>query len=216
MPIGPAVRGYWHVNTDELRARAAPSTSAKILAVRKRGTNITVVSQVHADGRWWLRSMGGRYYAKEYMKPGRYKRRRRLPRPTSPVPGFGPSTPWRKKPNDNTYWQTRGYHTGTDFKAPTGSRVVALRDCTIITVFDQTLGICALAYERSAIGRRYTRWYCHLARVTVQPGVKIKRGQKIAEVDSTGSGARGPHLHMERRAGWTTSWKGKDLNPMWW
>ena len=44
----------------------------------------------------------------------------------------------------------------------------------------------------------WTTLYAHNARNTVQPGWRVKRGERIALVGATGI-ARGPHLHFEWR-----------------
>jgi len=132
---------------------------------------------------------------------------------SSPCPGYKVSTPYKKKPNNNTYWQSRGYHTGDDYAAPSGAKVVAVRSGTVKYRWDKVLGHCALLQGKDGAGKQYTWWYCHLR---AQPTTgSVKPGQTIGHVGSTGTGANGPHLHFEKRAGYTTSWSGKDLSPTW-
>jgi murein DD-endopeptidase MepM/ murein hydrolase activator NlpD len=133
----------------------------------------------------------------------------------SPVPGLGIGTPWGKKPNDNTYWQARGHHTGDDYPGRYGATIVAVLDGTVRYYTDSVLGLIVLLYVQID-GSPYTFWYCHMSKRTVTSGVNVKAGTTIGYVGQTGSGAKfGPHLHLELRAGHSTSWGGPDLLPRW-
>lgn len=199
------------VNVAALHARTGPSRKAKVHATKKRGYVITYVSEVKAEGIVWLKSAWGNYYAKKHTRDyvigsaaastGKVK---------SPAPGFGISTPWRKKPNNRTYWQARGYHTGADYACPAGTRVVAVRSGRIVRRYDRTLGNVALLYADNGD----TYWYCHLSRYGASGNVKA--GQIVGCAGATGTGANGPHLHFEKRKGHTTSWAGTDIDPRVW
>ncbi|MGC3000467.1 peptidoglycan-binding protein [Streptomyces sp. G35A] len=124
-------------------------------------------------------------------------------RVTSPVPGHGVTTPYRKT---GPHWSL-GYHTGADYAAPQGRPCVAVRGGSLVRHgFDTSFGNYLVL---RAGGFDY--WYCHLSEQTVRTGT-VRAGQKIGEVGSTGN-ATGPHLHFEkRRAG---GGFGSDVPPDW-
>ncbi len=47
-----------------------------------------------------------------------------------------------------------------------------------------------------------TTLYAHCSRITAKSGAEVRRGEKLAEVGSTGN-ATGPHLHFEIQDGET-------------
>lgn len=85
-------------------------------------------------------------------------------------------------------------HNGVDFAAPIGTPVRAVAD-----------GVVEIASYRGAAGKmirirhcdRYTTEYLHLHSIdsSVRPGSKVRRGQMIGGVGSTGL-STGPHLHF--------------------
>jgi murein DD-endopeptidase MepM/ murein hydrolase activator NlpD len=85
-------------------------------------------------------------------------------------------------------------HYGVDFAAPTGTPVKAVAD-----------GVVSIAGWNGGNGRfvkmrhdaQYESGYAHLSRIAsgLKPGVKVKQGQVIGYVGSTGL-ATGPHLHF--------------------
>jgi murein DD-endopeptidase MepM/ murein hydrolase activator NlpD len=110
----------------------------------------------------------------------------------SPVPGYKVTYPYGiKNPR-----YAAGYHTGDDYAAPTGAKVVAVRAGTIVWsnnnggAYGRWIGL------RADNGRDYV--YCHLSVRSVSTGTKVVAGQKIGEVGATGN-VTGPHLHFEDR-----------------
>lgn len=138
----------------------------------------------------------------------------------SPVPGVGIGTPWGKRPRGwpvkalVTYWRARWRHTGDDYPGAAGAPVLAVLDGTTDNLEDAVLGHVTLLYVTIG-GRPFTLWYCHLSARTVPDGTRVRAGQQIGRVGETGTGAMGPHLHLEKRAGHTRSWAGPDLLPRW-
>ena len=87
------------------------------------------------------------------------------------------------------------FHAGLVFAAPMGTPVYATAD-----------GIVQAAERAGGYGNKidishgynYLTRYAHLSKIDVTRGQKVKRGEKIGEVGSTGK-STGPHLHYEVR-----------------
>ena len=93
--------------------------------------------------------------------------------------------------------KTRRAHKGVDYAAPTGTPVNASGDGKIIHVGRKG------GYGKTIIlkhGGRYTTLYAHLNGYArgIRSGKKVKQGQTIGYVGSTGL-STGPHLHYEFR-----------------
>ncbi len=100
--------------------------------------------------------------------------------------GYG----WRNDP----FTKARKIHFGMDFTAPKGTPVYATGDGVIVRA-DQT----AAGYGkhiRIDHGFGYVTLYAHLSNYNVRKGQKVKRGDLIGFVGSTGR-SEAPHLHYE-------------------
>lgn len=95
---------------------------------------------------------------------------------------------------DPVYGTTK-FHAGLDFAATAGTPVYATGD-----------GVVEVAERRSGYGNcididhsyNYLTRYAHLSEILVTAGQKVKRGDLIGKVGSTGK-STGPHLHYEVR-----------------
>jgi murein DD-endopeptidase MepM/ murein hydrolase activator NlpD len=88
-------------------------------------------------------------------------------------------------------------HTGLDFAAPSGTPVLSVANGTVrSTAYDGSYGnkIVVVLEDGTEI------WYAHLSTFTVSPGQKVRGGEQIGTVGSTGN-STGPHLHLEVRPG---------------
>jgi murein DD-endopeptidase MepM/ murein hydrolase activator NlpD len=84
-------------------------------------------------------------------------------------------------------------HTGLDFQAETGSPILAAAGGVVVTQeYHPAYGnMVEIDHGNELITR-----YAHSSKVFVKKGDLVKRGQKIAEVGTTGR-STGPHLHFE-------------------
>lgn len=91
-------------------------------------------------------------------------------------------------------YKIRKFHWGMDFTAPTGTEIYATGDGTIKRVIKSRRG-----YGQHIVidhGYGYTTTYAHMSRFNVKQGQKVKRGDVIGFVGSTGL-STAPHLHYE-------------------
>ncbi len=87
-------------------------------------------------------------------------------------------------------------HHGMDFTASSGTEIFATGDGVVKTVDHSKRG-----YGNKVVinhGYNYTTLYAHMSKIIVHKGQKIKRGQVIGYVGSTGM-SMAPHLHYEVR-----------------
>ena len=96
---------------------------------------------------------------------------------------------WREDPAT----ERETFHYGVDLAADEGTEIRCFAD-----------GMVGVVAESVELGRYLTvhhengvmTLYAHCSRVTVPSGAAVRRGDKLAEVGSTGN-ATGPHLHFE-------------------
>lgn len=89
---------------------------------------------------------------------------------------------------------TTDFHNGIDLAASEGTDVLSVQDGTVVLVVDSDVGLgryCVIDH-----GGGIFTVYGHNAKVFVEKGQYISKGEKIAEVGMTGY-ATGNHLHLE-------------------
>ncbi len=99
--------------------------------------------------------------------------------------GFG----WRVHP----IHKVRRFHKGIDFTADQGTAIQATGDGTVVKAdYDSGYGKCVIISH----GYGYQTLYGHMSRIDVKDGEKVKKGQRIGLIGSTGQ-STGPHCHYE-------------------
>lgn len=100
--------------------------------------------------------------------------------------------------------KTQSFHSGIDIFAPRGTKVIATADGVVKTAAYNNNGygnLIILEHEKEL-----SSYYAHLEKILVTPGQRVKKGDLIGTVDSTGM-STGNHLHFEVRRG------GKAMDP---
>ena len=104
------------------------------------------------------------------------------------------------------YWSS-GYHTGTDFAAPSGTPIYSAEDGVVIEAgYAGAYGNYTVIRHEGGI----TTAYAHQSSISVSVGQRVSAGQTIGTVGSTGN-STGPHLHFEVRNA-----SGNFMDPMAW
>lgn len=99
--------------------------------------------------------------------------------------GFG----WRVHP----IHKVRRFHKGIDFTADQGTAIQSTGDGTVVKAdYDGGYGKCVIISH----GYGYQTLYGHMSRIDVKEGDKVKKGQRIGLIGSTGQ-STGPHCHYE-------------------
>ena len=91
-------------------------------------------------------------------------------------------------------YKVRKMHWGTDFSATTGTPIYATGDGKVTTYKRSRSG-----YGRHIVidhGFGYKTLYAHMSKIEVRRGQRVKRGDVIGYIGSTGS-STAPHLHYE-------------------
>ena len=88
--------------------------------------------------------------------------------------------------------QPRRPHFGTDIVASLGSKIIAPSDAIVAFTFEDTFFNGKMIILNHGLGLNSI--YSHLNKIYVKEGDKLKQGDLLAEVGSTGR-ATGPHLH---------------------
>ena len=123
------------------------------------------------------------------------------------TPSIWPTKGWKSRGFGMKFDPFTGYkqmHRGIDVANHTGTPIIATADGKIKVIGNQASGMGK--YVTIDHGYGFQTRYGHLSKITVKRGQKVKRGDVVALMGSTGY-STGPHLHYE------VIRNGKFLNP---
>jgi murein DD-endopeptidase MepM/ murein hydrolase activator NlpD len=95
---------------------------------------------------------------------------------------------------NDPFTKIRKMHYGMDFTAKTGTPIYATGDGVVERADNTLSGFGNLIIVKHGFG--YTTYYAHLSKYKARVGQKVKRGDIIGYVGSTGR-SEAPHLHYE-------------------
>jgi murein DD-endopeptidase MepM/ murein hydrolase activator NlpD len=184
--LGERVSGLAGVNPNELKvnpARGGALVQGRPLSLEELQGTLSDLDQLTGERTDLLTVMESRLIDQRLKK---------MMVPTqNPIHGghVGSAFGWRIDP----FTGRTALHTGLDFQADTGTAILSAAGGVVVAaeVHPQYGNMVEVDHGNNLVTR-----YGHASRLLVKKGDLVKRGQKVAEVGSTGR-STGPHLHFE-------------------
>jgi murein DD-endopeptidase MepM/ murein hydrolase activator NlpD len=184
--LGERVSGLAGVNPNELKvnpARGGALVQGRPLSLEELQGTLNDLDQLTGERTDLLTVMESRLIDQRLKK---------MMVPTqNPIHGghVGSAFGWRIDP----FTGRSALHTGLDFQADTGTAILSAAGGVVVVaeVHPQYGSMVEVDHGNNLVTR-----YAHASRLLVKKGDLVKRGQKVAEVGSTGR-STGPHLHFE-------------------
>lgn len=184
--LGERVSGLAGFNPGEIKGKVGQGgalVSARPLSMEELQTTLSGLDHLTDQRTDWMTVIESRLFDR--------KIRNMLVPTQQPVTdaSVGSSFGWRIDPISGG----TALHTGLDFQASQGTPIVAAAGGVVVAQeFHPAYGnMIEIDHGNDLVTR-----YAHASRTFVKRGDLIKRGQKIAEVGTTGR-STGPHLHFE-------------------
>lgn len=184
--LGERVSGLAGFNSSEIKGKVGQGgalVAARPLSMEELQVTLSGFDHLTDQRTDWMTAMESRLFDR--------KIRNMLVPTQQPVAGanLGSSFGWRIDPINGS----SALHTGLDFQAYQGTPIVAAAGGVVVAQeFHPAYGnMIEIDHGNDLITR-----YAHASKTFVKRGDLIKRGQKIAEVGTSGR-STGPHLHFE-------------------
>jgi murein DD-endopeptidase MepM/ murein hydrolase activator NlpD len=186
--LGERVAGLAGLKPEEFKPYTTPGSGGALVAGRDIGLDeltqaLDVLDRSSGAGVDWLTVVESRLFDQKIQ--------RTLVPTEEPVSGGRVGSPFGFRIDPIT--GRSALHTGLDFPADEGTPILAAAGGVVVVqeMHPAYGNMVEVDHGNDLITR-----YAHSSRVLVKKGDIVKRGQKIAEVGSTGR-STGPHLHFE-------------------
>ncbi|MDB5900684.1 MAG: peptidase [Ramlibacter sp.] len=184
--LGERVSGLAGVNPNDIKvpaARGGRLVEGRSLTLQELQATLNDLDQLTGENSDLLTLMESRLFD---------QRMKKLMTPTQhPVLAghLGSAYGWRIDP----FTGRSALHTGLDFQADVGTQIQAAAGGVVVAaeVHPQYGNMVEVDHGNNLVTR-----YAHASRLLVKKGEVVKRGQRVAEVGTTGR-STGPHLHFE-------------------
>ncbi len=184
--LGERVSGLAGVNPAEIKVKPGQGGTLVLgrdLSIDELQVTLDELDQLAAQRADWMTAIESRLFEQKIKK---------MMVPTqAPVQtgNLGSQFGWRIDPITGQ----SALHTGLDFPAEVGTSIYSAAGGVVVVqeYHPQYGNVTEIDHGNDLISR-----YAHASKVLVKKGDLVKRGQKIAEVGSTGR-STGPHLHFE-------------------
>jgi murein DD-endopeptidase MepM/ murein hydrolase activator NlpD len=184
--LGERVSGLAGVNPAEIKDKPGQGGTLVLgrdLSIDELQVTLDELDQLAAQRADWMTAIESRLFEQKIKK---------MMVPTqAPVQtgNLGSQFGWRIDPITGQ----SALHTGLDFPAEVGTSIYSAAGGVVVVqeYHPQYGNVTEIDHGNDLISR-----YAHASKVLVKKGDLVKRGQKIAEVGSTGR-STGPHLHFE-------------------
>jgi murein DD-endopeptidase MepM/ murein hydrolase activator NlpD len=186
--LGERVAGLAGLKPEEFKPNPAPGSGGALVAGRDLSLNelmqaMDQLDRASGSGVDWLTVVESRLFDQKIQ--------RTMVPTEEPVSGGRVGSPFGFRIDPIT--GRSALHTGLDFPADIGTPILAAAGGVVVV---QELHPAYGNMVEVDHGNDLITRYAHTSRVLVKKGDIVKRGQKIAEVGSTGR-STGPHLHFE-------------------
>lgn len=184
---------YENLDPQFEKAQASPPSTEGLEMKAKNSENTQHIAEISNGLRWLTTRAAVEQRILDELSATASKRAERWASTPSIWPVKGVLTS-KFGPRLSPFTGKKALHAGVDIGAPKGTKIYApAAGKVVVAAFDSRMG----KFVRLDHGFGMETTYGHLSKIFVTYGTKVKRGDVIGLVGSTGKFSTGPHLHYQ-------------------